>query len=160
MCPKSSKSHKEGWQDICISNVPHCHHSRRDYDQLPRARTTIAGPKESCHVHNLLPWPPFVHDSIREARRTAVGAVSRRTMFVECEDEVAPLTHARDMHLRRHRGQQPCREGSGLFGGHRTLAIGIGAGLLLAGWLSQLGGGPDGGSETSVTKPDEPKSSP
>ena len=34
---------------------------------------------------------------------------------------------------------------------NRTLAIGIGVGLLLAGWLSQLGGG----SETSATKPDD-----
>ena len=38
---------------------------------------------------------------------------------------------------------------------NRTLAIGIGAGLLLAGWLSQLGG-----SETSVTKPDDSEPSP
>ena len=39
---------------------------------------------------------------------------------------------------------------------NRTLAIGSGAGLLLAGWLSQLGGG----SENSVTKPDESDPSP
>ena len=36
----------------------------------------------------------------------------------------------------------------------------IGAGLLLAGWLSQLGGGSDGGPESSVTKPDESDPSP
>ena len=39
---------------------------------------------------------------------------------------------------------------------NRPLAIGLGVGLLLAGWLSQLGGG----SETSVTKPDESDPSP
>ena len=33
-------------------------------------------------------------------------------------------------------------------------------GLLLAGWLSQLGGGSDGEPETSVTKPDESDPSP
>ena len=46
--------------------------------------------------------------------------------------------------------------GQGAAAENRTLAIGIGAGLLLAGWLSQLGGG----SESSVTKPDESDPSP
>ena len=58
--------------------------------------------------------------------------------------------------------------GQGAAAENRMLAIGIGAGLLLAGWLSQLGGGPDGGSEggpeaaseASVTKPDESDSTP
>ena len=54
--------------------------------------------------------------------------------------------------------------GQGAAAENRTLAIGIGAGLLLAGWLSQLGAGPEGGpedpSETSVTKPDESDSTP
>ena len=50
--------------------------------------------------------------------------------------------------------------GQGAAAENRKLAIGNGAGLLLAGWLSQLGGEPEGGSETSVTKPDEPNSSP
>ena len=50
--------------------------------------------------------------------------------------------------------------GQGAAAENRTLAIGIGVGLLLAGWLSQLGGGPEVGSETSVTKPDESDSSP
>ena len=45
--------------------------------------------------------------------------------------------------------------GQGAAAENRTLAIGIGAGLLLAGWLSQLGGGPEAGSETSVTKQEE-----
>ena len=50
--------------------------------------------------------------------------------------------------------------GQGAAAENRTLAIGIGAGLLLAGWLSQLGGGSDGGPESSVTKPDESDPSP
>ena len=50
--------------------------------------------------------------------------------------------------------------GQGAAAETRNLAIRIGAGLLLADWLSQLGGEPEGGSETSVTKPDEPNSSP
>ena len=50
--------------------------------------------------------------------------------------------------------------GQGVATENRTLAIGIGSGLLLAGWLSQLGDGPEGGPETSVTKPDESDSSP
>ena len=54
--------------------------------------------------------------------------------------------------------------GQGAAAENRTLAIGIGSGLLLAGWLSQLGSGPEGGpeaaSETSVTKPDESDSTP
>ena len=40
--------------------------------------------------------------------------------------------------------------GQGAAAENRTLAIGIGAGLLLAGWLSQLGGGSDGGPETCL----------
>ena len=43
--------------------------------------------------------------------------------------------------------------GQGAAAENRTLAIGIGVGLLLAGWLSQLGGGSEGEPETSVTKP-------
>ena len=50
--------------------------------------------------------------------------------------------------------------GQGAAAENRTLAIGIGAGLLLAGWLSQLGSGPEAASETSVTKPDESDSTP
>ena len=50
--------------------------------------------------------------------------------------------------------------GQGAAAENRTLAIAIGAGLLLAGWLSQLGGGPEAASETSVTKPDESDSAP
>ena len=58
--------------------------------------------------------------------------------------------------------------GQGAAAENRTLAIGIGSGLLLAGWLSQLGGGsegepegrPDGAPQASVTKPDESDSSP
>ena len=50
--------------------------------------------------------------------------------------------------------------GQGAAAENRTLAIGIGAGLLLAGWLSQLGGGSYGGPESSVTKPDESDPSP
>ena len=50
--------------------------------------------------------------------------------------------------------------GQGAATENRTLAIGIGAGLRLAGWLSQLGGGSDGGPETSLTKPDESDPSP
>ena len=45
--------------------------------------------------------------------------------------------------------------GQGAAAENRTLAIGIGVGLLLAGWLSQLGGGSEGEPETSVTKPDD-----
>ena len=46
--------------------------------------------------------------------------------------------------------------GQGAAAENRTLAIGIGAGLLLAGWLSQLGGGSDGGPESSVTNRTSP----
>ena len=46
--------------------------------------------------------------------------------------------------------------GQGAAAENRPLAIGLGVGLLLAGWLSQLGGG----SEASVTKPDESDPSP
>ena len=46
--------------------------------------------------------------------------------------------------------------GQGAAAENRPLAIGLGVGLLLDGWLSQLGGG----SETSVTKPDESDPSP
>ena len=46
--------------------------------------------------------------------------------------------------------------GQGAAAENRPLAIRLGVGLLLAGWLSQLGGGP----ETSVTKPDESDPSP
>ena len=46
--------------------------------------------------------------------------------------------------------------GQGAAAENRPLATGLGVGLLLAGWLSQLGGG----SETSVTKPDESDPSP
>ena len=41
--------------------------------------------------------------------------------------------------------------GQGAAADNRTLAIGIGAGLLLAAWLSQLGGGSEGGPESSMT---------
>ena len=50
--------------------------------------------------------------------------------------------------------------GQGAAAENRTLAISIGAGLLLAGWLSQLGGGPEDASEASVTKTDESDSTP
>ena len=46
--------------------------------------------------------------------------------------------------------------GQGAAAENRPLAIGLGVGLLLAGWLSQLGGA----SEGSVTKPDESDSNP